>query len=34
MTRVDQSGATAADDGDVTLPTTNPSRPSPPVNLD
>lgn len=34
MTRVDQSGATAADVDDVTLPPTNRSGPSPPVNLD
>lgn len=34
MTRVDQSGATAADDGDVTVPPTNGIDPSPSVTLD
>lgn len=34
MTRVDQSGAKAVVVGDVTLPPTNRSGLSPPVNLD
>lgn len=34
MTRVDQSGATAADVGDVMVASANESGPSPPVNLD